>query len=313
MQCAALFLPKVKILTFGFVLMTMVTPLLTLILMIQIAPKCFLPNTDRKFGTLYQGLRLDNYKGLKTYSAIFQLRRFVFGFLSAYFLTHAFFQTSTFVLSMQFYLIYLCLVKPQENNFENALEVFNETVSMLMAYHLLLFTDLLVSYGNQPAGQYEDSETIIKQRVAIGRSFCIFTAILLATNFSLILRTTLNKAVIWPAKKKINLIRFKRKQAQIRRKYADLNRIKAEKFLVNPRKAASGLLIDELFEHEEQEEEVYDNEKHGNGKIVHKQKSRNSRGRQQTSQMTTNQNLMSEQNQDDFIQIKTKKTKLSRN
>ena len=133
----------------------------------------------------------------------------MFGFLSAYFFSQPFFQTASFILSMEFYLIYVGIVLPQENVAENVLEYFNESLSVILSYHLLLFTDLIINKSNQPESQSMDSELVLIQREKIGLSFCVFLAFLLIVNFGLVLNSVVSKGVIWPLKRYYKIIKNK--------------------------------------------------------------------------------------------------------
>lgn len=80
-------------------------------------PKVHRPSTDAQFGTLYQGVDLENSFALKSFSAIFQLRRLVFAWLCHEMVWSPYFQIASFLLSMEFYIIYLNSVQPQDSSF----------------------------------------------------------------------------------------------------------------------------------------------------------------------------------------------------
>ena len=60
-------------------------------------------------------------------------------------MTQCYFQAGFFVLSMEYYFIYLGYVKPLDSPSANVLEFINEGFSMVLAYHVLVFTDLIAT------------------------------------------------------------------------------------------------------------------------------------------------------------------------
>ena len=49
---------------------------------------------------------------------------------------------------MEFYIIYLAYVHPQNSPAQNTLEIINEVLSMVLAYHVFVFTDLIITPAN---------------------------------------------------------------------------------------------------------------------------------------------------------------------
>ena len=78
--------------------------------------------------------------------SIFLLRRLITAFVLVFFLESPIFQTLCQMLMSLLYLIYLFLVKPYEEPFENKLEIFNEIMYVMLTYSLLMFSDLHYNY-----------------------------------------------------------------------------------------------------------------------------------------------------------------------
>jgi hypothetical protein len=91
------------------------------------------------------------------------------------------------MMMMVFYGIYIGFVEPQDTPQQNRLDLFNESISIILCYHLFLFTNLLVTESNSPY-KTEDSLLVTQTRWNIGISFISFFGLLLAVNMGLVFK-----------------------------------------------------------------------------------------------------------------------------
>lgn len=97
---------------------------------------------EDKFGSIYEGLNTKSKSAL-IYNVIFVMRRIHLAVLALFIIDdeYSIFQVMNLIFQSLFMLIYLCLVRPFEDNLANNLEIFNEIFVLIASYHLLLFTD----------------------------------------------------------------------------------------------------------------------------------------------------------------------------
>ncbi|TNV85547.1 hypothetical protein FGO68_gene9768 [Halteria grandinella] len=101
----------------------------------------------RRFGSLYEGLKINRGRAPLVYNLILVIRRFLFSITTVLMSDHPTFQIQLFQLSSFLNLIYLIKIKPFDNKKLNRLEVFNELIVLGSSIHLLIFTDLLYTDG----------------------------------------------------------------------------------------------------------------------------------------------------------------------
>jgi hypothetical protein len=97
---------------------------------------------DKKFGNFYDGLKTKTRMAMN-YNYIFLVRRFIFVFSAFYWYGQVAIQIGIFVLTTEFYCMYLYHAKPFVDSSINKQEIFNELTIILVSYHLICFTDFV--------------------------------------------------------------------------------------------------------------------------------------------------------------------------
>ena len=99
---------------------------------------------ERKFGSFYEGIRLDSKMALQ-WNSFFTLRRLILAYTSIWLLEYPGIQIQITLLITLLQILYLSLVQPFKDKFLNKVEVFNEITIMLVCYHMFLFTSYVPS------------------------------------------------------------------------------------------------------------------------------------------------------------------------
>ena len=142
-----------------------------------------------KIGSLYEGL-VAKEKATRFHAAIFMGRRTFFVALTFGLLPLPGLQTQIFIVSGVGYLAYLHLAVRYEERSSKALETVNEAITILVAYHLVLLTNLVWA---------------LPLRAQIGTSLVSCIGLLILFNSAVIARINLRFLI-----RKIRLYRVKR-------------------------------------------------------------------------------------------------------
>ena len=98
-----------------------------------------------KIGTMYAGIDTENTFAL-SYSFVFLMRRSLFCFFTFAMFEIPGIQTHVFIFSSVMYTIYLNSTPFYETKLMNFQENLNETIFILICYHLVLFGNLVDNY-----------------------------------------------------------------------------------------------------------------------------------------------------------------------
>ena len=103
------------------------------------------PDFKARYGELYSDLNLEgskaHRKAVLLSPFIFVLKRGLFALTCVMLMDHLSLQVQLFSISTIFATIYFMIVKPNQEALVNRLDVLNEIASMLVLYHVLVFTD----------------------------------------------------------------------------------------------------------------------------------------------------------------------------
>lgn len=145
-----------------------------------------------KIGSLYEGLVASKEKGKASvyHAAIFLGRRTFFVALTFGLLPLPGLQTQIFIVSGVAYLGYLHLAVRFEERFSKSIETLNEVITILVAYHLVLLTNLVWA---------------LPLRAQIGTSLICCIALLIFFNSAMIARINVRFLV-----RKIRLYRVRK-------------------------------------------------------------------------------------------------------
>lgn len=91
----------------------------------------------KRYGSMFEGFKIK--KSALIYNILLLMRRLIFAFSCTYLHAYQSLQFQIYTLCSFFNLIYLLHVKPFEDPFINRLEIFNECMLMIGAYHILVF------------------------------------------------------------------------------------------------------------------------------------------------------------------------------
>lgn len=114
-------------------------PCLTLSFLLKNRTKLPDRNYVSRFGTLYQGIKVEN-KSTTIYSFIFLIRRLFMVCLVVFLNDQEFYKPMLFLQAQIFYLIYCGWAKPHDDRWYNFLEKLNESGLIVIAYIMFLQT-----------------------------------------------------------------------------------------------------------------------------------------------------------------------------
>ena len=137
----------------------------------------------KKYGTLYEGLKLDmeqnKRKHALIYPFLFIVRRLAFMVTVVFMASFTWAQISVQFASSLTMIFYYATVWPFENPMLTKLEIFNEVAAVLACYFMLCFTDWI----GDPATRY-----------SIGWLFIVLTCLHLGTHLALLIFNTYKTA-----------------------------------------------------------------------------------------------------------------------
>jgi len=94
-----------------------------------------------KIGSLYEGTKLNFGKRGAYYNVVFTLRRFSYASLLVFLPSFNWVQILLFFVLQIAIILYVGVRRPKDTRFNNRLELFNEFWTLVISYHLLIFTD----------------------------------------------------------------------------------------------------------------------------------------------------------------------------
>lgn len=140
---------EVSVLHGIFCILMIMFPCLTLSFLLKNRSKLPDRNYVARYGTLYQGIKVEN-KSTTIYTFIFIMRRLFFVCLVVFLDEKAFFKPMFFLQAQVVYLIYVGWSKPHDDRWYNFLEKLNEVGLICIAYVMFLQTafmpDQVVKY-----------------------------------------------------------------------------------------------------------------------------------------------------------------------
>lgn len=122
------------------------------------------PDFSGKYGSVYEGLRLDS-RWVLFYPVYFIIRRTIFMVAAFSLYMHVVIQLACVLLITMVSAVFILQVKPFEERLVNQLEVMNECFTLALIYVVFCFTDLVES----PLDRYRIGFVFIA-----GMSLCIF-------------------------------------------------------------------------------------------------------------------------------------------
>jgi len=127
------------VLAIGICLLIIAWPIFVAIWMEKHKDELLDADLKHKFGTLYQGTKIDE-RSERLYTVAFSVRRMLLVLSVVCFPTHMFLRVQCFLWLQSFYIIYVGWVQPHEEALYNFLEIFNESLLLVLGYHLFIFT-----------------------------------------------------------------------------------------------------------------------------------------------------------------------------
>lgn len=131
-----------------------------------------------KIGKIYVNISLHRSKWGILYYPVFILRRLLFIMLPLIFLGHPYYQLQFLMFFNSLYIIQYCQIWPHSILGHAILEIFNESLVMVVSYHMICFT--LFNLEEM-------------QRFNMGWSFLVLIGFIIITNVIYVIRGQLNQ------------------------------------------------------------------------------------------------------------------------
>jgi len=103
---------------------------------------------DETWGDFYEGLN-EKSKWALMYNYVFIIRRFLFVFTAFYWYDLVSIQIGFFVLTTEFYCMYLIHARPFTSKSATLQEIFNELTIFFVSYHMICITDFVRDAGTK--------------------------------------------------------------------------------------------------------------------------------------------------------------------
>ena len=164
-------------------------PLLFLRVMMKYRKELGKPSVKDRIGTLYLGLRPER-DYVVSYSMVFILRRIIFVIITFALFNYPGIQIQVFIYTSLLYIIYISHVYFHDPMWSRDLEMVNESIFLLVCYHIVIFVNLLWD---------------LEKREYVGKSLVWTTGAILIMNTSIIVIVSLKDIC-----RKLQLMRMKK-------------------------------------------------------------------------------------------------------